>query len=274
MELADAHVHFFRQGFPTKYGVFFPNGSEITFYEGIRSAHNIGSVLAVGYEGEPAFYGNNQYLAELAVTRPWLYPVAFLDALEPPSVEALRLFWQERFVGISLYVVDAERANRLLDWPEEVIAALNAHRAVVSINIPCPLLTTLEPFLKRLEQCQVLISHLGLSKPVDTDGLAELLRPLTRLAALPRLGVKASAFYAHGRDWHNYPHPEAQLAFQLLRDAFGVERLCWGSDFSPALEFVSIPQTIEVVRSWLDLNEAERAAVFGGNLRRMLGQRC
>ncbi len=270
MDLADAHVHFFRQGFQTRYGVFFPNEGEIAFYEGIREVHRIGAVLAVGYEGEHAYLGNNRYLAELAAGRPWLHPLAYLHAETPPSIETLNRYREERFAGVSLYLTDTQRAESVARWPGEVIAALNEHRAIVSINIPCPLLSTAAPFLEKVEGCRVLISHLGLSKVQESSQAAELLRPLTALARLPHVGVKASAFYAHGKDWHNYPHPEALTAFSVVAEAFGTGRLYWGSDFSPALEYVSIPQTIEVIRSHPNLNEAEKTAILCGNLRRLL----
>ncbi len=273
MELADAHAHFFRQGFQTKYGVFFPEEREIALYEGIREVHQIGDILAIGYEGEPAYQGNNRYLAELSISRPWLHPLAYFDAGNPPTVETLAQFWQERFVGISLYLTDAPRAEAFIQWPMALIAALNEHRAVVSINIPCRHLPIISAFLEKLDGCRILISHLGLPSKHPEGDLEKELRPLTKLARLSNLGVKASAFYACGEAWYDYPHPGAHAILEILLEAFGFERLFWGSDFSPALEFVSIPQTIEVLLAYPNLGEIEREAIFGGNLRRLLNGR-
>ncbi len=273
MELTDAHVHFFRQGFQTKYGVLFPEEREIALYEGIRQAHQIGGVLAIGYEGEPAYHGNNRYLAELSASRPWVHPLAYFDAGSPPTAEAVAQLWRERFVGISLYLTDGPRAEAFTQWPIDLIAALNEHRAIVSLNIPCHHLPIISPFLEKLHGCQILISHLGLPQQPHEGDLLDKLRPLTALAQLPNLGVKASAFYAYGKAWHDYPHRIAHNAFEILLEAFGFERLYWGSDFSPALEFVSIPQTIEALLAQPNLSETKRAAIFGGNLGRLLSER-
>lgn len=269
MTLSDAHVHFFCNGYRTRYGSLFPDGREVEIYDAFRKAHGVREVLAVGYEGASC-PGNNQYLAELAASREWIYPVAYCRAASPPSCRELSGWWRRRFVGISLYPADRREAEALLSWPVDVLEALNTHQALVSVNVSGSLLPRLMPFFAELGGCHLLISHLGLFNRQN----ASLPEPgvLSQLARLPHLGVKASAFYAYGTPQHIFPHRASHSVFKALLEELGEDRLYWGSDFSPALEFVSFAQCIEMLNQ-LDLNEAQMQAIGGGNLRRVLGSR-
>ena len=51
----------------------------------------------------------------------------------------------------------------------------------------------------------------------------------------------------------------------LLLERFDASNLHWGSDFSPALEFVSFEETIEVPRL-ASLPERDRALILGDGL--------
>jgi L-fuconolactonase len=272
MELADSHVHFFRNGYQTGYGVLFPEEREITVYCALREAHRISDTLAVGYASAP-YQGNNRYLSELASRHRWVHPLAFYDPEHPPSEEGLAQLWQERFVGISIYVTDPAKAEALSSpqWHPELLNALNNRGAIVSINVPCSLIRTVTPFLERLEGCRVLLSHLGLPGKVTEEALQEALRPLTALAALPHVGVKASGFYACGDDHPcEYPHQGSHPVFNALLDAFGFRRIFWGSDFSPALEYISFEQTIRILEQF-NLDPQQKEGILGGNLRQLLG---
>lgn len=54
--------------------------------------------------------------------------------------------------------------------------------------------------------------------------------------------MKLSGFYALAAPSHDFPHTQAWGYVETLLEAFGVERLLWGSDFSPALSHLSFPQ--------------------------------
>ncbi len=267
MNLADSHVHFFPGGYASGYGPFFPAGGEIVMYRQMRRVHAISDVLAVGYEG-PGYDGNNRYLATLASRQHWIHPVAYASPFYPPTPERLSRWWRQRFVGLSIYVNSAAEAQALALWPQESLDALNARRAVISINIGVVDLPHAVPFLETLGACTILISHLGLPPvEVTAEGLESALAPLVALARHSHIGVKASAFYAIGTA-HEYPHPRAVEAFELLLAAFGPQRLYWGSDFVPALEFVSFAQTVAMLDR-LGLGEEEKRAIGGENLRRL-----
>ena len=47
-------------------------------------------------------------------------------------------------------------------------------------------------------------------------------------------------------------------------------RILWASDFSPALEFVSFPQTVEVLTAMSWLTVADHTAIYHDNLAHLL----
>jgi predicted TIM-barrel fold metal-dependent hydrolase len=92
---------------------------------------------------------------------------------------------------------------------------------------------------------------------------------LLALAGRDNVYVKISGLYAIcdppglWPQWAAYPFVADVLA------AFGPGKCLWGSDFSPALEFLRFDQTIPVLTG-CHLTSEETAQVMGGNLVRLL----
>jgi predicted TIM-barrel fold metal-dependent hydrolase len=260
VKLADSHLHFFAPGYRSRYDTLFPNGRELEVYQSIRRAHQIDTALVVGYEGMPLYHGHNDYLARLAARHRWIHPVAYCPVARPPTPQKLAARLRQRFAGISIYINSTAEGRQLTRWPEKLVALLNERRALISINVQLASLASVEPFFRRVPDTHVLISHLAL--PWKRGSL----RPLTALAKLPHVGMKASGFYACNAP---YPHQPTHAGFATILDAFGPRRLYWGSDFSPVLEFTSFAQTIDVLDS-LRLGDADRRRILGDNLRGLL----
>jgi predicted TIM-barrel fold metal-dependent hydrolase len=102
------------------------------------------------------------------------------------------------------------------------------------------------------------------------DVVDEAIAPLLSLAIFPGMKVKLSAFYALTDPGYDYPHQAAWPYAEALAQAFGVDRLLWGSDFSPALEHVSFAQTLGVVEHMPFFTPNERNRIMGENLLALL----
>jgi predicted TIM-barrel fold metal-dependent hydrolase len=104
----------------------------------------------------------------------------------------------------------------------------------------------------------VVIDHFGLPDPlggIDDPAFAAMLK----LGASGRVWVKLSAPYRNGPQGHAF----ARQAYPLLREAFGLKRLMWGSDW-PHTQFEG-SQDYAANRSFLDElipDVAERARVL------------
>jgi L-fuconolactonase len=251
MKLADAHLHLFRQGYAPRYGAAWANSREVELYEAFRRVHGIEHALVVGFEGRAEFHGNNRDIAIWAKKHSWITPLAFMAILRKPTPKLFESGRRQGFAGIALYVMTRRQAEQLNRWPRSTIQWLNEHSQIVSVNAVPQTLAQLQPFLSRLERCTTLISHLGLpgrfTKPPSRRNTRMILQPLRSLAKFPHVGVKLSGLYAISEPSHAYPHPSAHPFISELFETFGPRRLYWGSDFSPVLEHISFPQTIDVV---------------------------
>jgi L-fuconolactonase len=268
VRLADAHVHLFDGGFIGRYGRPCSGGDDIECYGAFRREHEIGAALVVGYEGDARYIGNSRFIADLARSNDWIAPLAFVLP-DSPAIPG------EEFLGISLYLLGVRDTEQLADWPQTTVDALTAAESIISINASPAALERLTPVLARLDTCRVLISHLGdpgahATTPSTADA-RDALKPLLALAKLPHVGVKLSGLYGISDPPHDYPHHAARPFVELLVDRFGPQRLYWGSDFSPALDFVSFSQTVEAVAN-LPWTDSEREAVMAGNLRELLAR--
>ena len=96
------------------------------------------------------------------------------------------------------------------------------------------------------------------------------MRQVVDLAVYPGVRVKLSGFYALTSPGHDFPHQAAWPYVEQLVDAFSSSRLLWASDFSPCLDWVTFPQTIDVVNRMPFLSEGAVAEITGGNLLALL----
>ena len=275
MKLADAHLHLFRQGYAERYGPAWANRRELKLYETFRRLHGIERGLVIGYEGRPEFYGNNRDLAAWARKHSWITPLAFLPVTTPPTHKLLAARLRQGFAGLALYVMTARDAERLNRWPISAFQWLNLHQRILSLNARPEALALLTPFLAKLDQCTTLISHLGLpgryAAPPSMREVRKILQPLRSLAKLPHVGAKLSGLYAISQPSHAYPHRSAHPFVLQLRDDFGPKRLYWGSDFSPSLEHVSFPQTIDALFQ-LGWSGSELRNIMHDNLTRVISR--
>ena len=82
--------------------------------------------------------------------------------------------------------------------------------------------------------------------------------------------MKLSGYYALTSPAHDFPHSYAWPLTEELFDDFGPDRLLWGSDFSPSLDFLSFPQTFELFNKMPFFRQENIKAILGENLLRLL----
>jgi L-fuconolactonase len=267
MRLADAHAHLFRSGYAGRYGRPSSGGDDVNVYRSLMLEHRIDLSLVVGYEGDARYRGNNAYLANLARDHEWIAPLAYTPAGKPQAPG-------DPFFGVAVYLPSVADAVAFSNWPEHVIGELTRRRSIVSLNANPETLAVAADGIRRLSGCHVLVSHLGMpgrfERAPTKSEIASALKPLSSLSNARHVGVKLSGLYALTSPMHAFPHLAVQPLIDWIADSFGAERLYWGSDFSPALDYVSFIQTAHAV-SDLPWSDAQRAQVMGGNLRRVVG---
>jgi predicted TIM-barrel fold metal-dependent hydrolase len=273
MPSADAHLHLFANGFAGALGMSPAGRDELEAYESFRQSHGIGRGLVVGYEGEPRYAGNNDYVLALAAGRSWIVPVMYIPVSPPPTAQQLIDFRARGAAGFAVYLPDAEHGRAFSSWPVATLDELSSQSAILSFNACQPAVAGIARCVDRLRGCQVLISHLGLPGRVPSappvSVARERLAPLLTLADREDVSVKLSALYTISDPPHDFPHASAQPFVDVLLDEFGPSRLVWGSDFSPALDFVSFSQLADS-RILTSCSPAEVDDVMGRNLLRIV----
>jgi predicted TIM-barrel fold metal-dependent hydrolase len=130
-----------------------------------------------------------------------------------------------------------------------------------------------QPALRRLAgrfpTVPFLCHHLAGAK-AGAEGEAGV-REIVASAAVPNIYLKLSGFHYATKVAWEYPYPDAREVVRRLYEAFGPERLCWGSDY-PVVRFsMTYRQALEAFRTHCDfVPRAEQEQILGGNLERLL----
>ena len=272
---ADAHIHLFDggyrgQSFSSRPGVSI---DDVACYDSLAREHDIAAALVVGFAGADWCEDNNQYLARVVGLHDWIQPAAYIPVDSPPGIEQLEELRQQGFIGISIYLYDGQ-ATKLATWPEEIWSWLDEHNWLITVNSDTDGWSSWPGVLERFPELRLLVSHLGeppqTALPPEPDTAAAVLQTVTDLARFPGVSVKLSGFYAVSDPGHDYPHEAGWPYVEQLVTAFGSNRLVWGSDFPPCLDWLAFPQTIDLFDKMPFLGTDDVAAITGRNLLKLL----
>jgi predicted TIM-barrel fold metal-dependent hydrolase len=90
---------------------------------------------------------------------------------------------------------------------------------------------------------------------------------------VPSIYVKvAGLHYCSARGW-DYPWHDVLSLLARIVEAFGPNRLCWGSDFPAGTRFCTYRQSLEAIRAHCDfLDRQELRLMLGENLQALLAR--
>ena len=272
---ADAHIHLFAGGyrggsFASRPGVSI---DEAVCYDSLAREHDVAAALVVGYGAEDWCTDNNSYVAEQGPKFDWVRPLAYVAIDSAGAARNLEILQEQGFVGVSMYVF-GDDAQRLAQIPAGFWHWLEQRDWLVSVNSQGDAWTAWQPILEQFPRLPLLVSHLG-SPPAAASAPSRkqarnAMRQVTDLAMYPGVRVKLSGFYALTSPGHDFPHQAAWPYVEQLVEAFSCNRLLWASDFSPCLDWVTFPQTIDIVNRMPFLSEGDVAKITGGNLLALL----
>jgi predicted TIM-barrel fold metal-dependent hydrolase len=193
------------------------------------------------------YYGwDNRYLADCLRRWPGRFAAqGLIDPRDPAAAERLTYWMKEHgFAGVRLspsYDPDAgwlnsPDSNPLWRRAEELGAIFN-------FLIREEQLPQLEDMAARFPGVPVVVDHMGYPN-VEGD-TANLLR----LARLPNVYVKVTEFYNHSKT-RQYPYADVIPTVRRVYDAFGPQRLLWGTGFVRGENVGRIPygQELELIR--------------------------
>jgi L-fuconolactonase len=224
---------------------------------------------------------NNEYVSDcVAERRERLYQVADVDCSwspehqTPGAADRLHAAAERyRLRAFTHYVKgDDDGSWYLSDEGMAFFRAAAERRLIASLSWPARLHPVLRTLAERFPEVPFLVHHMAGLKAAEAAP-RPLFRDVLESAKLPNIYVKLSGFHhASGPDdrWE-YPYPHCQWLAQGLYEAFGPQRLCWGSDYPVVRAAMTYRQSLEAVRRHCGfIPPAEMEQVLGGNMLRLL----
>jgi predicted TIM-barrel fold metal-dependent hydrolase len=122
----------------------------------------------------------------------------------------------------------------------------------------------------RRPDTQLVIDHLGLPQPFEppppAQPFAELPKVLA-LAALTNVAIKITGACTLSHE--PFPYRDLWEPLGRIFDAFGLDRCLWGTDWTRAVELLTLAQGVEAFRATDRLSDSDRATLMGGTLARI-----
>ncbi len=213
------------------------------------------------------------YLLGLAGGHEFIRGVVGWVDLRSPSVRG----HLERFSGNPLFrgvrhVVQAEPDVRFLLRDDFLrgVALLRDFDLTYDILVYHRQLPAVVEFVERFPDQSLVLDHIG--KPaIARAELEPWASSIRRLAKSENLYCKLSGMVTEG-DWTGWKKSDFTLYLETVLEAFGPERLVFGSDWPVSTLAASYEQVVEIVDDFLSfLSTTEKDAVFGRNAAELYG---
>ncbi len=271
MNYIDSHMHVWtdEEAYPMDPNVI-QNGLEMRkFLPSQALAHANPSGVSRIVLVQMSYYGiDNSYLLDVIAEDPSTFRgIAVIDPLSPNLASQMRTLRAAGIRGFRLVITDESSAASMTGgaWNEMFECAAREGMAICLLINP-EYLSLLPDVCASFPDTGIVIDHLariGMSTPVREEEV----RMLSALAKSPGVAVKISAFYALGS--RRAPHLDlVELIHQVL-DAYGAERLMWGSDCPFQIMEEPYESSLALIRDHLELPGADRDMILRGTAERL-----
>jgi L-fuconolactonase len=214
----------------------------------------------------------NNYAEEAIVRHPDRFAaITHLDHRAPDVAERVaRVRQRPGTFAIRVVILDDDLAVLRAGGYDRLFAAAATHSVPVLMYVSGHIPDAGHVARKHPELLLV-IDHLGLKqpplRPADDPPFLHL-PELLELAALPNLAVKLSGVPTLART--AYPFPDLRQPVLAVLEAFGRDRVMWASDYTRCLPVVNYAESLFYLLHGGDLSPADKEAVLGGTVRRLL----
>ncbi len=214
------------------------------------------------------YMGNvdNRYLVECMAAHPGIFAAAML--VEPDDDGTQIREWAEQGIGGIRLAADfrSTGVDPLAQWR-------TAAELGLVVSAPCSpaslLSTEFAEVVTQFPDLAIVIEHLGgigrgAQPPYDE------FKQVLALARYPNLTIKLPGF----GEFCDPPHPFPNIPplVELTLEAFGAERIMWGSDWPPVSSREGYDSSLQVPLDYLaKLSDREKALVFGRTAQRIWG---
>lgn len=266
MKIVDSQIHAFYPNTPERpwpEGATSPHGPHYTIEQArdVMDANGVQSAILV----PPSWTGwDNQYSLDAAVAEPTRFGVmGRFDILAADAKEQLPKFGQQKgMLGVRVFIM-GEPWVKLIDDPD-----FDWFWAI-SEEIGLPVMSTIPgniagfwPVLEKHPELKLTIDHAGRHpRGAKDDGAWADVDQLHALAKYRNVNVKVSSLPSFTTE--KYPFNQLHPHIRGLYDAFGPQRLMWGSDVTRLDS--TYAENIRLFTEALDfLSEEDKAWIMGG----------
>jgi predicted TIM-barrel fold metal-dependent hydrolase len=228
MPIVDAHVHIWATGTPS------PAHRQVPALSGEELLREMDAAGVDAAVIQPPAWDetSNEVAVEAARRHPKRFAVLGWFHLDRPDARSRIDGWKRRpgMLGLRFTFMQPHQQRWLTDgsldwlWPAAERAGLPV--ALAAGNF-LPLVSRIA---ERHPELRLLIDHLGMPLRVQGEAALVNLPQLVELAKRPNIALKASA--APGSSREPYPYRDLHGYLRAVYDAFGPERMFWGTDIT------------------------------------------
>jgi predicted TIM-barrel fold metal-dependent hydrolase len=284
LEIVDAQLHVWEHDHPerpwakaappptTEPAPFFDGTSVVTAEELLQRMDDVGVAAAILVTSSRHYGVDNSYALESAARYPERFAVVGRIDPTAPDVEEQVAGWraQPGALGLRLLTLsDEDRARLRGDGFDAVLAAAERHDVPLCLY-PAGALDAVVAVAERFPALQLVVDHLGLAqRPLPGVGPDpfERLPELLALARYPTVAVKLSGVAT--LSWGAFPYPEVWPHVHRVLDAFGPERVMWGSDATRTEGIAGYGEGLRWLTDAGELAGDDLELVLGRTLRRV-----
>ncbi|MGE4620338.1 MAG: amidohydrolase family protein [Planctomycetota bacterium] len=209
----------------------------------------------------------NEFLLQLADQNRWILGVVgWVDLQSPQLPQQLDRWCQHRrAVGVR-HIVQDEPDDRFLDGEtfRQGVRSLAQRGQTYDLLIYERQLPAAIEFVQAIPEVPMVLDHIA--KPrIEAGVLEPWASQIKELALAPNLMCKLSGMVTEA-SWKNWSPDDLRPYIETAIEAFGPDRLMFGSDWPVCRLAAEYPQVKNLVEPYLaTLSDSERAAIEGGN---------
>lgn len=285
VEIIDAQVHIWEADHPgrpwikrpppktTEPSPFIDQTLEsVTDEDLIQAMDDVGVDAALIVTPSRMYGADNSFSFEAMARRPDRFGLVGRFDHTAPDVEELVAQWREQPGALGLRFTtsnDTGRAQLREGQFDRALAAAEAHQVPMCIY-PVKTLPEVVGIAERFPELQIVIDHVGLAQrplaDIDPDPFQRL-PELLALARYPNVAVKLSAVPT--LSYLPFPYEDVWPHVHRVIEAFGLERVMWGTDWARSEPIANYRQSLEWLTNAGELSADDLESVLGKTLRRI-----
>jgi len=269
MPVIDAQVHAYERNHPGRPWAGVLHGpSEITGDQLVAAMDAVGVDGAILVSPYSMYRYDASYALEVHARHPGRFGLVKPVDPSDPAVAATVGEWAATpgAVGVRIMLNRDVSSDPADPGINRVLTAAARHSLPVNL-LASGRLDQARELAARRPDTQLVIDHLGLPQPFEppppAQPFAELPKVLA-LAALTNVAIKITGACTLSHE--PFPYRDLWEPLGRIFDAFGLDRCLWGTDWTRAVELLTLAQGVEAFRATDRLSDSDRATLMGGTL--------